>query len=115
MPASTVVTFLRRREGQSPHPRRFGREEDVTAKTLLMALGVGLVVGVLLGIPSSGSSVVSRSKPPRLRLLVPRMGRPWAQYSSTTPRPRTSQRTAPRSEEHTSELQSRQYRMPSSA
>jgi hypothetical protein len=50
MPASTVVTFLRRREGHSPHPRRFGREEDVTAKTLLMALGVGLVVGVLLGI-----------------------------------------------------------------
>ena len=49
MPA-TVVALLRRREGRSPRPRRSGREEDVTAKTLLMALGVGVVVGVLLGI-----------------------------------------------------------------
>jgi hypothetical protein len=52
MPAR-VVALLRRREGQSPRPRRFGRQ-DVTAKTLLMALGVGVVVGVLLGIPLVG-------------------------------------------------------------
>src|SRR3712207_1913676 len=61
-----------RREGRSPRPRRSGREEDVTAKTLLMALGVGVVVGVLLGIPLVGliggnreQAAPSTAPPPR--------------------------------------------------
>jgi hypothetical protein len=52
MPA-TVVALLRRRERQSP---AFVDSEGkkMTAKTLLMALGVGMVVGFILGISLVG-------------------------------------------------------------
>ncbi len=52
MPA-TVVALLRWREGPS---HAFGDSEGkkMTAKTLLMALGVGVVVGVILGITLVG-------------------------------------------------------------
>ena len=52
MPA-TVVALLRRREGQS---HAFGDSEGkkMAAKTLLMALGVGVVVGFILGISLVG-------------------------------------------------------------
>jgi hypothetical protein len=52
MPA-TVVALLRRWEGPS---HAFGDPEGkkMTAKTLLMALGVGVVVGVIIGISLVG-------------------------------------------------------------